>query len=117
MHNFKELKVWKAGITLCKATFELTNSFPSNERYGLTSQMTRAAVSIPSNIAEGCGRKSNKELYQYLSIALGSSFELETQLIIAKEFNYLSEDKLQLLSIQITEIQKMIYGLQKSLAT
>jgi four helix bundle protein len=117
MHNFKELKVWKAGITLWKATFELTNSFPSNERYGLTSQMTRAAISIPSNIAEGCGRKSNKELYQYLSIALGSAFELETQIIIAKEFDYLSEDKLQILSIQITETQKMIYGLQKSLAT
>jgi four helix bundle protein len=117
MHNFKELKVWKAGIALCKAIFELTNSFPANERYGLISQMTRAAISIPSNIAEGCGRKSNKELHQYLSIALGSSFELETQIIIAKEFDYISEEKLQLLSIQIIEIQKMLNGLQKSLTT
>lgn len=79
--------------------------------------MTRAAVSIPSNIAEGCGRKSNKEFYQFLSIALGSSFELETQIIIAKEFNYISEEILQQLSIQIIEIQKMLNGLQKSLAT
>jgi len=117
MHNFKELKVWKAGIQLCKTTFTLTGTFPSTERYGLISQMTRAAVSIPSNIAEGCGRKSNKELHQFLSIALGSSFELETQLIIAKDFDYISEEKLQTISNQITEIQKMIYGLQKRLVT
>jgi len=78
MHNFKELKVWKSGIELCKVIFELTRSFPPDERFGLISQMTRCAVSIPSNIAEGCGRRSNKELYQFLNVALGSSFELET---------------------------------------
>jgi four helix bundle protein len=115
MHNFKELKVWKASIQLCKSTFILTGTFPSTERYGLISQMSRAAVSIPSNIAEGCGRKSNKKLHQFLSIALGSSFELETQLIIAKEFDYISEEKLQILSIQITEIQKMIMVFKKVL--
>jgi four helix bundle protein len=70
MHNFKELKVWKAGIEICKTIFELTWSFPGE------------AVWIQSNIAEGCGRKSNKELYQFLNIALDSSFELETQIII-----------------------------------
>jgi four helix bundle protein len=86
MHNFKELKVWRAGIEVSKSIFSLTRNFPSDERYGLTSQMTRAAVSIPSNIAEGCGRKSNKELHQYLNISLGSAFELETQCIIAKEY-------------------------------
>ncbi|WP_232336569.1 four helix bundle protein [Mucilaginibacter aquatilis] len=75
MHNFKELKVWKAGMEVCKLIFATTRSFPASERYGLTSQITRAAVSIPSNIAEGCGRRSSKELYQFLSIALGSSFE------------------------------------------
>ncbi|NCD69239.1 four helix bundle protein [Mucilaginibacter agri] len=117
MHNFKELKVWKAGIDLSKAVFEITKDFPSSERFGLISQMTRAVVSIPSNIAEGCGRKSNKELYQFLSIATGSSFELETHVILAKEFNYITEEKLQQLSIQIIEIQKMLFGLQKSLAT
>jgi len=84
MHNFKELKVWKAGIEICKTIFVLTRSFPGEEKFGLISQMTRSAVSIPSNIAEGCGRKSNKELHQFLNIALGSSFELETQIIIAK---------------------------------
>ena len=116
MHNFKELKVWKAGIELSKVIFEITRDFPSIEKFGLVSQMTRAAVSIPSNIAEGCGRKSNKELYQFLSIALGSSFELETQAIIAKEFNYISKEKLEQISIQIIEIQKMLSGLQKSIS-
>ena len=91
MHNFKELKVWRAGIDLSKSIFTLTKKFPTEERFGLISQMTRAAVSIPSNIAEGCGRKSNKELYQFLNIALGSAFELETQLIIAREFDYIDD--------------------------
>lgn len=115
MHNFKELKVWKAGIEICKTIFELTRGFPSEERFGLISQMTRCAVSIPSNIAEGCGRKSNKELYQFLNVALGSSFELETQLIIAKDFNYISTEKFDIICNSIIEIQKMISGLQKSL--
>lgn len=114
MHNFKELKVWKAGIELCKIVFELTKGFPGEEKFGLTSQMTRCAVSIPSNIAEGCGRKSNKELYQFLNIALGSSFELETQVIIAREFNYITTEKAEYICALIIEIQKMINGLQKS---
>jgi four helix bundle protein len=117
MHNFRELKVWKAGIEVSKIIFHLTKSFPSEERYGLISQMVRCAVSIPSNIAEGCGRKSNKELHHFLSISLGSSFELETQLIIAKEFNYINQEKLDSACILINDIQKMIYGLQKSLNT
>nr|WP_238989377.1 four helix bundle protein [Mucilaginibacter terrigena] len=73
MHNFKELKVWRAGIEVSKSIFSITRNFPGDERYGLISQMTRAAVSIPSNIAEGCGRKSNKELHQFLNISLGSA--------------------------------------------
>jgi len=115
MHNFKELKVWKAGIKICKTIFELTRNFPPEEKYSLISQMTRSVVSIPSNIAEGCGRKSNKELYQFLNIALGSAFELETQIIIAKEFNYLTTDKSEAVCELIIEIKKMIGGLQKSL--
>ena len=117
MHNFKELKVWKAGIEICKAIFELTRSFPNEEKFGLISQMTRSAVSIPSNIAEGCGRKSNKELYQFLNIALGSLFELETQIIIAKEFKYITIEKAESICDMIIETQKMISGLQKSLNT
>ena len=115
MHNFKELKVWKAGIELTKVIFQVTRLFPAEERYGLTSQIIRSAISIPSNIAEGCGRISNKDFKHFLTIALGSSFELETQIIIAKEFNYINEEELNDISSQIIEIQKMIYGLQKSL--
>jgi four helix bundle protein len=91
MHNFKELKVWQASMEISKAIFVATRSFPSDERFTLISQMMRSSISIPSNIAEGCGRKSNKEFYQYLNISLGSSFELETQLILAREFNYINE--------------------------
>jgi four helix bundle protein len=87
MHNFKELKVWKAGIELCKAVFELTRSFPGEEKYGLISQITRSAVSIPSNIAEGCGRKSNKELYQFLNISLGSSLSLKRKSLSPKNLS------------------------------
>jgi four helix bundle protein len=115
MHNFKELKVWKAGIEVSKKTFQLRRNFPPEEKYGLISQMVRAAISIPSNIAEGCGRKSNKELHQFLNIALGSSFELETQFIIAKEFGYIQQETLDKICIQLNDIQRMIYGLQKSL--
>ena len=83
MHNFKELKVWQLAMSISKEVFIATRLFPSEEKFTLISQMMRSAISIPSNIAEGCGRKSNKEFYQYLNISLGSSFELETQLIIA----------------------------------
>jgi four helix bundle protein len=117
MHNFRELKVWQAAIVVCKATYTLTRSFPPSEQYGLTSQITRAAVSIPSNIAEGCGRKSKKEFQQFLSIALGSCFELETQLIISKEFTYITEDQLKQLTNQVTDVQKMLNGLRSSLST
>jgi four helix bundle protein len=117
MHNFKELKVWKAGIDIAKTIFLLTRAFPAEEKFGLTSQITRSAVSIPSNIAEGCGRKSDKELHQFLNIALGSSFELETQLIIAREFNYITIEQSEHICAAVIEIQKMISGLQRSLNT
>ena len=117
MHNFKELKVWQASMEISKAVFAITRLFPSEEKFTLISQMMRSAISIPSNIAEGCGRKSNKELYQYLNISLGSCFELETQLILAKEFNYIDEANFKPLQSQLIEVQRMITGLQKSLHT
>lgn len=89
MHNFRDLQVWKMSMEISKIIFQLTREFPSEEKYTLTSQMIRSAISVPSNIAEGCGRNSNKELNQFLSISLGSSFELETQLILAFDFGYL----------------------------
>ena len=89
-----------------------TCSFPDSEKFGLISQINRAAVSIPSNIAEGAGRNSDKEFIQFLSIAQASSFELETQLIISKNLNYLSVEDLDQLTIQIEEVQKMNYSIQ-----
>lgn len=115
MHNFRELKVWKMGIEISKLVFQFTRDFPAEERYSLTLQLTRCAISIPSNIAEGCGRKSDKELNQFLSISLGSAFELETQIILAHEFGYIDKVVYDNAIIQINEVQKMISGLQRSL--
>lgn len=92
MHNFRELKIWQEGIKLAVEINQLCNDFPDYERYGLSSQMRRCSVSIPSNISEGCSRTSEKELIRFLRIALGSNYELETQLIIAKELKYIESD-------------------------
>lgn len=115
MHNFRELRVWKMGIALSKSIFQCTRTFPVEERYLLTSQLLRCSTSIPSNIAEGCGRSSQKELNYFLSVALGSAFELETQVVLAYEFGYLDKATSDNIFIQINEIQKMIGGLKKSL--
>jgi four helix bundle protein len=87
-----ELVVWKEGVSLVKEVYQTTKGFPKEEVYGLTSQMRRAAVSIPSNIAEGAARNGDKEFLQFLSVARGSLSELETQVIIAKDLNYIKED-------------------------
>lgn len=89
--DYKDLEIWKNGIELVKEIYKLTKDFPDKEIYGLTSQMRRSAVSVPSNIAEGFRRQHSKEFKQFLSIALGSLAELETQLILSKELNYLKE--------------------------
>ena len=90
--NFQDLRIWKKGIEVVKDTYILTKKFPKEEIYALTSQMRRSAVSIPSNIAEGFRRYHNKEYKQFLYIALGSCAELETQIIIAKELNYINDN-------------------------
>jgi len=115
MKNFKNLKVWENGIDLVVNVYNKTKSFPKEEVYGLTSQIKRSAVSIPSNIAEGSGRGTDKDFNRFLDVALGSSFELETQLIIANRLNFLSNDSFSQLNEQIDEEQKMIMGLQKKL--
>ena len=91
MRNFRDLEIWKKGIYLAKEIYIITNLFPKEEKYGLTRQIRRCAISIPSNIAEGCSG-TNNSLKHYLNIALGSSFELETQLIIAGELNYINKE-------------------------
>lgn len=113
--SFRELKVWQAGIDLTEQVYTLTKQFPKEEMYGLTSQIRRAVVSVPSNIAEGHGRDSTKEFLHFLSIAVGSLFEVETQLIIAQRLGYLDKSNLQPLLFKIEEISKMLKGLQKSL--
>ncbi|HSW61296.1 MAG TPA: four helix bundle protein [bacterium] len=109
----KDLDVWKKAIEFVAEIYKITREFPKEEIYGLTSQIRRAAVSIPSNIAEGAARNSTKEFIQFLYIALGSSAETETQLIIAKEIGYIQkvEEKLD----EIERIRKMILGLIRHL--
>jgi four helix bundle protein len=113
--SYQDLEVWKLSINFVKEIFRLTEKFPPREIYGLTNQIRRAAVSIPSNIAEGQGRSSGKEFKQYLGIALGSLAEVETQLIIAREINFLGSQEVEPLLFNIDRIRKMIKGLSKSI--
>lgn len=115
MHKVEDLKIWKKSIELTKLVYRLVVLLPSDEKYGLTSQIKRSVVSIPSNIAEGAGRSSNKEFKYFLSIANGSSFELQTQLILTTELNLIPEDKIDPVISLIIEIQKMNYSFQKRL--
>lgn len=116
MNYFKELKVWQKAIELVTDTYLKTKNFPKEEIYGLTSQIRRSAVSIPSNIAEGCGRKTDKDFSNFLSIALGSAFEFETQLIICKNLNFISDEDFKYLENEIQHIQNMIIKLQSTLS-
>ena len=91
MHNFKKLKIWQEGITIVSDSYRLTKTFPDYEKFGLVSQMNRCAVSIPSNIAEGSSKSTDKHFNKYLEDSLGSAFEWQKQLIVAFNENYLSE--------------------------
>jgi len=113
--SYRDLDVWRLSIELVKDIYQVTGKFPQVEIYGLTNQLRRAAISIPSNIAEGQGRNSFKEFRQFLAIALGSLAELETQLIIAKEIGYLTSAETDRLSISLDTIRKMIKALSQSL--
>lgn len=113
--NHKDLKVWQQAMEVAKLTYELTRSFPREELFGLTSQMQRSAVSIPSNIAEGNGRDSNPEFERFLKIATGSACELQTQAELALNFGYISEDNQIKLNNLIESTLKMIYALRKTL--
>ena len=115
MHNFEKLNFWKKSIELAKKVYLATTEISSDEKYGLISQIKRASVSIPSNIAEGFGRNSNKEFSHFLAISLGSAFELQTQLILMKELNMLNYEKVDELINDVVEIQKMIYRFKNNL--
>lgn len=115
MHNYKELKVWLKARELVKFIYKLTTKFPKEEVYGLTSQMRRAAISISSNIAEGSGFSSNKEFNRFLEISYSSASELETQIILSFDLDFITEVELNEGNDRINEVQKMLKGLMNSL--
>ena len=114
--NYRELIVWQKAMDLVTEIYQVTSTFPNEERFGLTSQIRRAAVSVPSNIAEGHGRKATGAYLNHLSIAYGSLMELETQIQIALRLNFISTEAASDLIEKITQIAKMLNGLKKSLA-
>ncbi|AZQ59574.1 four helix bundle protein [Maribacter sp. MJ134] len=111
MRDFKKLDIWKNGITLVQKIYEIAEQLPANEKFGLRSQITRAAISIPSNVAEGCSRNSQIEFKRFLEIAMGSLFELETQLIIANELKLINPIALDVTFSLIEKEAKMINSL------
>lgn len=115
MNYFKELKVWQKAIELVTNTYLKTQNFPKEEIYGLTSQIRRCAVSIPSNIAEGCGRNTDKDFNSFLGISLGSSFEFETQIIICKNLGFINQEDFDFIESEIQHIQNMIIKLKSTI--
>ena len=113
-HNFLQLDFWKKSRVLVKEIYLLTKNFPSEEKFGLISQVRRAAVSIPSNIAEGCGRGTNPQFSYFIDVAIGSACELETQLYLAHDLNFITLDQAKSLVFKIREIRKMMMGFQRS---
>ena len=115
MRNFKNLKIWQKGLDVAIKSFQFVSSFPREERYGISSQITRSAVSIPSNVAEGSSRKSDKDYNRFLEHSLGSSFELETQILIAQAVNFGEKATGELLLKDIDKEQKMLMSFMSKL--
>ena len=117
MKTHKDLDVWKDGIDFVTKIYKITSSFPKEELYGITSQIRRAAISIPSNIAEGAARRSSNEFRQFLHIALSSAAELNTQLLISNNLGFLGTDNADMLNSELDSIYRRLQGLIKSLKT
>lgn len=117
MHFFKDLEVWKLSIDVVVKTYAITAILPPEEKFGLVTQMNRAAVSSSANIAEGCGRNTKNDFNHFLDISMGSSFELETLLIVSQRINYITEEKCISIIDNIHSVQKMLYALRKSDST
>lgn len=113
MKTHKDLRVWEEAVNYVTKIYKLSSAFPKSEIYGLTNQMRRAATSIPSNLAEGAARRSKKEWIQFLYIALGSASELDTQLLIAKNLEFIDDDSYSKFQIELENISKMLNGLIK----
>ena len=110
MKNFKELRIWQKGMDIAVNCFRLTEEFPKEEKFGLSIQITRAGVSIPSNIAEGSSRSSEKDYARFIEISMGSSYELETQLLIAQRLSYGNQSLLSQTITDVNDEQKMLMG-------
>ncbi|SOD17909.1 four helix bundle protein [Pedobacter xixiisoli] len=115
MHNFRQLQTWKEGMEVTKQVYLLLAKFPPSEKFGLISQISRCAVSVPSNIAEGSSRSSNKEFAHFLSIALGSLFELETQLLLSAELAIVNSIDVEPIIADLIQLQKKITVFRKTL--
>ena len=115
LKNFKELKVWQKAYKLCLEIYRITRNFPKDERYGLTSQIRRASVSVPSNIAEGYGKRTTADYLKSLYISYGSLCELETQLLLSGDLGYVYQEKLGSLKNDTAEVERMLMALIKSL--
>jgi four helix bundle protein len=115
MQDFTKLSVWQKSHNLTINIYKLTFQIPSEEKFGLISQIRRSSVSIESNLAEGCGRDSDKELARFVDISMGSSFELRCQLLIARDLGYIESSQYQLFKSKILEINRMLGGLLKKL--
>ncbi len=115
LNSYKELIVWQKSFELVKKIYKITENFPKSEIYGLTSQVRRASVSIPSNIAEGFVRKHKKEFSQFISIAFGSGAELETQLLLSKELKFITDKDFNEIDGLLQEIMKMLNSLKSKL--
>lgn len=116
-NSYKALVVWQKSMGLAKQVYQLTETFPASEKYGLVAQMRRAGVSVPSNIAEGQARRSRREFIQFVSHAEGSAAELETQLILSTELGYCSGARVEATLDLIEEVRKMLFALRRRLAT
>lgn len=115
MRDFHKLIIWQRSHQLTLAVYRISKSFPKEEIFGLTSQMRRAVSSIPTNIAEGCGRASNKDFAHFLQIAIGSATEVEYQLLLAHDINYINDDDYQALTDETVVVRKMIIKYQSEL--
>ena len=115
LRNFKELKVWQKAYQLCLEIYKITKDFPKEERYGLTSQIRRAGVSVPSNIAEGYGRKTTAEYIQALYIAYGSNCELETQMLLCGDLGFIKKQDFEIFQKEIGDVERVLKGLIRSL--
>ncbi len=115
MHNYRELKVWQRSRLFARKLYTAIQSLPSQERYGLSSQIRRAVISIPANIAEGAGRNSDPDFSPFLDIALGSSYEVETLITLCFDLNFIDQDRFTKLVTELNEIQRMIHSLNERL--